>query len=168
MNEKSWFLAQVKQNSAQIAQRNLRLQRFHTFLPLEEETRLRYGKLVTTRSALFPGYIFIALDMAQGLWRQVNSTSGVSRIVSIGKTPAMVPKDLVSELMQRCDSSGLLLPPKQLKPGDPVTVTKGPFANFAAEVEKMARDRRVWVLMDMMGSKTRVAVAPDHLRVVQA
>ena len=168
MNEKRWFLAQVKPNSAQIAQRNLRLQRFQTFLPLEEETRLRYGKLVTTPSALFPGYIFIALDMAQGLWRQVNSTYGVSRIVSIGKTPAMVPKDLVSELMQRCDSSGLLLPPKQLKPGDPVTVTKGPFANFAAEVEKIPCDRRVWVLMEMMGSKTRVAVAPDHLRVVQA
>jgi transcriptional antiterminator RfaH len=80
----------------------------------------------------------------------------------------MVPKDLVSELMQRCDSSDLLLPPEQLKLGDQVTVTKGPFANFAAEVEKIARDRRVCVLMDMMGSKTRVAVSPDHLRVVQA
>jgi len=168
MDEKRWFLAQVKPNSAQIAQRNLRLQSFQTFLPLEEETRLRYGKQVTTQRPLFPGYIFIALDMAQGLWRQVNATYGVSRIVSIGKTPAMVPEELVSELIQRCDSSGLLLPPKQLKPGDPVTLTKGPFANFAAEVERIARDRRVWVLMDMMGSKTRVAVSPDHLRAVQA
>jgi transcriptional antiterminator RfaH len=168
MHEKSWFLAQLKPNSAQIAQRNLRRQMFQTFLPLEEETRLRYGKHVTTQSPLFPGYIFIALDMAQGLWRQVNSTYGVSRILSIGKTPAIVPKDFVSELMQRCDSSDLLLPPEQLKLGDQVTVTKGPFANFAAEVEKIAHDRRVWVLMDMMGSKTRVAVSPDNLRLVQA
>ena len=167
MDEERWFLAQVKPNSAQIAQRNLRLQRFKTFLPLEEETRQRYGKLVTTPRPLFPGYIFIALDMAQGLWRQVNATHGVSRIVSIGKTPAMVPKELVTELMERCDKSGLLLPPKQLKPGDPVMLTRGPFANFVAEVEKIARDRRVWVLMEMMGSKTRVAVAPEHLRVVQ-
>jgi len=168
MTDERWFLAQVKPNAAQIAQRNLRLQKFQTFLPLEEETRQRYGKLVTRPRPLFPGYIFIALDMSQGLWRQVNATFGVARIVSNGKVPAMVPKDLVTELMKRCDDTGLLLPPKQFKPGEQVTVTKGPFANFAAEVEKIARDRRVWVLMEMMGSKTRVAVAPDHLRVVQA
>lgn len=168
MDEESWFLAQVKPNSAQIAQRNLCLQRFKTFLPLEEETRQRYGKLVTTPRPLFPGYIFVALDMGQGLWRQVNSTYGVARIVSNGKAPAIVPKDLVTELMKRCDKAGLLLPPKQLVAGEQVTVTKGPFANFVAEVEKIASDQRVWVLMEMMGSKTRVAVAPDHLRLVQA
>ena len=166
MQEKRWFLAQVKPNSALIAQRNLRLQKFETFLPLEEETRQRYGKRVTSTRPLFPGYLFVALDMAQGFWRQVNSTFGVARIVSIGKSPAAVPTQLVTELMQRCDRTGLLLPPKVLQPGDPVTITKGPFANFAAEVETIARDRRVWVLMDMMGSMTRVAVTVDHLRVV--
>lgn len=77
-----------------------------------------------------------------------------------------MPMDLVSQLMLRCNAKGRLLPPKLLKPGDQVTLTKGPFANFVAEVEKIAPDRRVWVLMEIMGGQTRVAVGADQLRAV--
>ncbi|MGB7431922.1 MAG: hypothetical protein WA921_05585 [Ahrensia sp.] len=66
--------------------------------------------------------------------------------------------------MLRCDAKGKLLPPKLLKLGDQVTLTKGPFANFVAEVEKIAPDRRVCVLMEIMGGQTRFAVEADQLR----
>ena len=160
----SWFLAQLKPNCANIADKNLTRQGFKTFLPLEEETRERNGKFVTTMRPLFPGYIFVAFDVALGLWRNVNSTHGITRLVSFGKEPAPVPLDLVSQLMLRCDAKGKLLPPKFLKPGDQVTLTKGPFANFVAEVEQIAPDRRVWVLMEIMGGQARVAVGADQLR----
>jgi transcriptional antiterminator RfaH len=162
----TWFLAQLKPNSARIAERNLKRQGFATFLPLEEETRQQRGKFVTSPKPLFPGYIFVAFDPACGHWRSVNSTQGVTKLVSFGKAPAPVPLDLVSQLMLRCDSAGKLLPPKLLGPGDQVAITKGPFANFIAEVEKIAPDRRVWVLMDLMGSQTRVAVGAEQLRAV--
>lgn len=162
----TWFLAQVKPNSYSIAERNLTRQGFQSFMPMEEETRQRNDKFVTAMRPLFPGYIFVALNVAHGGWRSVNSTYGVTRLVSFGKEPAAVPLDLVSQLMLRCDAEGKLLPPKLLKPGDQVTLTKGPFANFVAEVEKIAPDRRVWVLMEIMGGQTRVAVAADQLRAV--
>jgi len=160
----SWFLAQLKPNCAQIAAKNLRRQGFQTFLPMEEETRQRNGKFVTAKRPLFPGYIFVAFDVALGLWHTVNSTYGITRLVSFGKEPTSVPLDLVSQLIQRCDAKGELQPVKALKPGDEVTLTKGPFANFVAEVEKIAPDQRVWVLMDIMGAQTRVAVGADQLR----
>ena len=162
----SWFLAQLKPNCANIADKNLKRQGFQTFLPMEEETRQRNGKFVTAMRPLFPGYIFVAFDVARGLWRTVNSTYGITRLVSFGKEPTAVPLDLVSQLMLRCDAEGKLLPPKLLKPGDQVTLIKGPFANFVAEVEKIAPDRRVWVLMEIMGGQTRVAVGADQLRSV--
>jgi len=160
----TWFLAQLKPNCAQIADKNLGRQGFRTFLPMEEETRQRNGKFVTANKPLFPGYIFVALDVTRGLWRSVNSTYGITRLVSFSKDPAPVPLDLVSQLMLRCDASGKLLPPKILKPGDQVAVTTGPFATFVVEVEQIAPDRRVWVLMDIMGGQTRVAVGAEHLR----
>lgn len=161
-----WFLAQIKPNCATIANRNLQRQGFETFLPMEEETRQRNGKFVTTKRPLFPGYIFVAFDANHGLWRSVNSTYGVTKLVSFGKDPAQVPYELVSQLRQRCDESGALLPPESLTPGDQVTLTKGPFAHFVAEVEKIDPDQRVWVLMDVMGGQTRVAVGADQLRAV--
>jgi transcriptional antiterminator RfaH len=160
----SWFLAQLKPNCAKIADKHLTRQGFRTFLPLEEETRQRGGKFVTAERPLFPGYIFVAFDAAQGLWRKINSTHGITRLVSFGKEPTAVPLNLVSQIMLRCDASGKLLPPKMLKPGDQVALTKGPFANFVAEVEKITPDRRVWVLMEFMGGQKRVAVGAEQLR----
>ncbi|MDR9429066.1 MAG: transcriptional activator RfaH [Salibaculum sp.] len=160
----SWFLAQLKPNCARIADKHLKRQGFRTFLPLEEETRRRNGKFVTSDRPLFPGYIFVAFDAARGHWRQVNSTYGITRLVSFGKEPVAVPRDLISQIMLRCDTDGKLRPPKMLEPGDQVTLTKGPFANFVAEVEKIAPDRRVWVLMEIMGGQKRVAVGADQLR----
>jgi len=162
----SWFLAQLKPNCARIADKHLTRQGFQTFLPVEEETRQRNGKFVTANRPLFPGYIFVAFDAAHGHWRQVNSTYGITRLVSFGKEPAAVPLDLVSQIMLRCDADGKLLPPKVLKPGDQVALTKGPFANFVAEVEKIERDQRVWVLMEIMGGQKRVAVGADQLRTI--
>ena len=68
--------------------------------------------------------------------------------------------------MLRCDTAGKLLPPKLLKPGDQVRMISGPFANFVATIENIAPDRRVWVLMEIMGGQTRVAVTADQLRTV--
>lgn len=160
----NWFLAQVKPNCANIAQKNLSRQGFGTFLPLEDGARRHNGRISTATKPLFPGYIFVAFDAAQGLWRKVNSTQGITRLVSFGKAPAQVPEELVSRLMARCDSAGKLRPPEHFAPGDRVTLTRGPFASFVAEVERVAPDRRVWVLMDLMGGTTRVAVDGRQLR----
>jgi transcriptional antiterminator RfaH len=51
----SWFLAQLKLNCADIAEKNLRRQGFKSFLPLEEQTRLHNGKFITDMQPLFPG-----------------------------------------------------------------------------------------------------------------
>ena len=68
--------------------------------------------------------------------------------------------------MLGCDTSGKLLPPKLLEPSDQAMLTNGPFANFAAEVQKIAPDQRVWVLMDIMGAQTRVAVDASQIKAV--
>lgn len=161
-----WFLAQIRPNCVHIAERNLKRQGFPIFLPREESTVRRRGRFVSALLPLFPGYIFVSLNTSAGQWRAVNSTYGVTKLVSFGTAPAPVPLDLVNQLMLRCDASGNLLPPRLLKPGDQVRITTGPFAQFVAEVEKIAPDRRVWVLMDLMGGKTRVAMLADQVSIV--
>ena len=51
-----------------------------------------------------------------------------------------------------------------IEPGDAVTLANGPFADLAGRVELVAPDRRIWVLIDLMGRQTRVAVSEDALR----
>lgn len=159
----AWYLAQLKPNSVNIAERNLKRQGFETFLPQEEATRKRGGRFITSLQPLFPGYIFVALDVAQGLWRKVNSTSGVSRLVSFGGAPAALPEGLVEQLKLRCSPEGKMSPEEAFAPGDIVRIKTGPFSDVLAEIERTSADRRVWVLMDIMGGKTRVTVTNDMI-----
>ena len=161
----SWFLIQFKPNSHRIAERNLNRQGVTTFLPMHEKSRRVRGKFQETQAPLFPGYMFVQLDPEQGNWRAINSTYGVSRLVTLEGKPRPLPDALIDGLKQRCDGKGLLLPPQELEPGDQVRIEKGAFADFVATVERIEDDRRVWLLLDFMGQSTRVQSSGDHLSV---
>lgn len=160
----TWFLAQVKPNQVNIAVRNLHRQGIVTFVPEDQETQRRKGRFVHAARPVFPGYVFVALVPATGLWRSVNSTIGITRLVSFGSRPAPVPDGLIGALRQRYERDGAQAAADPLGRGDTVRVTAGPFAGLLAEVEKLSPDRRVWVLMDYLGKQTRVAADIGDLR----
>ncbi len=151
-----WFLVQFKPNSHNVADRNLKRQGFETFLPLQETTRRQDSRFVSELRPLFPGYMFIRLDPETSPWRKVNSTHGVSRIVSFSDVPAPVPATLVDALLTRCDDSGRLLANASLAAGDDIKVVDGPFAEFVGTVETIDAEKRVWLLLDFMGQTTRI------------
>lgn len=162
-----WYLLQLKPNSHRIAERNLNRQGFKTFLPMQEVTRRKASHFVNDLKPLFPGYMFVSFDTEIDAWRKINSTMGVSRLVSFGSEPKALPTQLVSGLMMRCDENGKLLPPNTLREGDSVELLTGPFAKFVATVDSIDPEQRIWVIMDYMGQKTRIQIASDQLRLNQ-
>jgi transcriptional antiterminator RfaH len=160
----AWFVAQIKPNCERLSERNLVRQGFQTFRPVHEETRRRGSKFVPALRPLFPGYLFIAFDPADGRWRAVNSTYGVARLVSFGSAPARVPDALVWGLLRRCDRSGKLLRPGEVNPGDRVRIATGPFAGFAASVESFAPNMRLRLLLELMGQARHAEVPAAALR----
>ena len=122
------------------------------------------SRFVSGLKPLFPGYMFVSVNSELAPRHTINSTIGVSRLVSFeGKTKPL-PLQLVSGLMLRCDASGVLLPTKSLSEGDSVEMLTGPFANFIATVDTIDPEQRIWVLMDFMGQKTRMQVTEDQLK----
>ena len=160
-----WFLAQLRPNSLRLALDNLGRQGFVAFCPRHIETRRRAGRFIDVEAPLFPGYIFVTFDPETAPWRAINNTRGVSRLVAFGgSSPTPVPDLLIQALMARCDSAGALMPETQFAAGEIVHVIGGPFADFAARVETMAAQARVWVLLDIMGRETRVALDAAQLQ----
>ena len=161
---KEWFILQFKPNSHHLAAKNLNRQGFETFLPLHETTSRKLSRFINTSKPLFPGYMFIKFDKLESEWHKINSTYGVSRLITFNSILKSMPIGFVDSLMKRYDLSGKLLPIQKLKRGDQITVLTGPFANFAATVEKYEDDQRVWVLMDLMGRKSKIQTATDCLQ----
>ncbi|GKY89221.1 transcription termination/antitermination protein NusG [Sinisalibacter aestuarii] len=162
--EEDWYLAQLKPNALRIAERNLHRQGFRTFLPQVEETKRRGGRFETALKPLFPGYVFVAFDATLGGWRAINATQGITRLVGLGRGPVAVHRGIMDALRARCDAQGILLPGERLREGQGVRITAGPFADFVATIERITPDRRAWVLLELMGRETRVAVPTDGLR----
>jgi len=160
---KEWFILQFKSNSHHQATKNLNRQGFETFLPLHDTTSRKLSRFVNTSKPLFPGYMFIRFNRAESEWHKINNTYGVSRLITFNSILKSIPTTFVDHLMKRYDSSGNSLPIKKLKKGDHVTVLKGPFANFIATVEKYEADQRMWILMDLMGRKTKIQTPSDYL-----
>jgi len=158
VSEKRWYLAQLKPQSHRVALRNLDRQGFETFLPQIELTRRRGSGFSTKVQPLFPGYIFVEFDMLQDDWHRINSTIGVSRVVSFGGRPAAVPQEIVDGLLARADQIGLISPSSEITIGSEVRLLSGPFADFIAEVDAIEPDRRVWVLIDILGRTTKVCI----------
>ena len=160
---KEWYLLQYKSNSHHLAVKHLNQQNFETFLPLQSLTIRKISKFINANRPLFPGYMFVAFDKKENQWRKINSTYGVSRLITFNSTLRSVPKNFISNLMDRCDLSGKLLSAENFKKGDQVKVLNGPFSSFIATVEEYETDQRIWILMDLMGRKTKIQTQSDAL-----
>ena len=161
---KEWFILQFKPNAHHQANKNLNRQGFKTFLPLDDTTSRNMSRFINTTRPLFPGYMFITFDRTESKWHKINNTYGVSRLVTFNSTLKSIPATFVNNLMKRYDLSGKLLPIQKLKKGDQVNILKGPFANFVANIEAYEDDQRIWILMDLMGRKTKIQTPLNALQ----
>tara|TARA_B100000780_G_scaffold26761_1_gene16963 strand:- start:2424 stop:2924 length:501 start_codon:yes stop_codon:yes gene_type:complete len=159
-----WFILQLKSNSHHQAAKNLNRQGFETFLPLHDTILRKLSRFLNTSKPLFPGYMFIRFDKAESEWHKINNTYDVSRLITFNSILKSIPTSFVDSLIKQYDLSGKLLSIQKLKKGDQVTVLTGPFANFIATVEKYEADQRIWILMDLMGRKTKIITPSDALK----
>ena len=161
---KEWFILQFKANSHHQATKNLNRQGFETFIPLHDTTSRKTSRFMNNTKPLFPGYMFIKFDKTESEWHKINNTYGVSRLVTFNSILKSIPTTFINNMIKQYDVSGKLLPVKNLKKGDQVKILKGPFANFIAKIEEYETDQRIWILMDLMGRKTKIQTPSDALR----
>jgi len=160
-----WYVIQTKPREDQRALDNLQAQNFEAFQPRCAVTRRRAGKRKEVLEPLFPGYVFVALDRLEQDWGPIRSTRGVARLVRFGDEVPALPHGLV-ESLRELDGIVLADPLARLKRGDAVRITDGPLAGMQAAFEMLDGERRVFVLLDWMQRRVRVAVERTALEIV--
>ena len=148
---KKWFIAKIKLNSYDSAIQNLERQGFETFLPKMKTTLRQKNKFIIKNVHVFPGYIFICFDPHIISWTKINSTYGVSKILTFNKKPSEISSDLVLELKTRYEITCNPIEKEELQKGDSIKFYVGPFADLIAKVESIDENNRIWVLLEAMG-----------------
>ena len=102
-----WYVVRTQPHSENKASAHLGRQGFETYLPRYLKKRRHARRVETVQAALFPCYLFVAIDRQTQRWRCISSTIGVSHLVCNGEEPALVPDSVIGALRDREDESGL-------------------------------------------------------------
>jgi transcriptional antiterminator RfaH len=160
---KLWYVVHTKPQQEALAASMLEERLSLTvFLP-EVRRRIR-GHL--RRTPLFPGYLFVEIDLESTEASAVNTTPAVIRLVAFGGRPQPVSGRVIGALQARLaeiDEQGGL-PQHPFRVGDRVRLKEGPLAGLEAVfVGPMRPAERVRVLLEFLGQEQEALVPVEDL-----
>ncbi|ANB03917.1 hypothetical protein ECTOBSL9_2794 [Ectothiorhodospira sp. BSL-9] len=156
-------MVQTKPRQEHLAVNHLAEQGYHTYLPLLACWKRRQRRWTRVQEAYFPRYAFFSPAHHQQSIAPVRSTSGVSRVICFGHTPATIAPHILQELhtlehsLQRQHPD---TPATLFKSGDTVLLADGPLSGQTGIISSCAKDR-VTVMMSLLGQNNPVTV-PLH------
>ena len=120
----SWYVARTNPHAEAKASLHLRRQGYEVYLPRYFKQRRHARRIEKVAAPLFPGYLFVAIDLATQRWLSIDSTIGVARLVCQGDRPALVPQSVIDALMRRHDAEGCVQLDRRprFSPGDKIRV----------------------------------------------
>lgn len=154
--DERWYVVRTLSRREARAEMQLLAQGFRTFSPRVAKTVRHARKLRAVIAPIFPTYIFVVLDLQTDPWRSVNGTYGVASLLMAGELPEPVPRGVVEQLLEYTDEGGVARFDRDLREGQSVRVTAGPFARALGRLERLDANGRVRVLLDIMGGKVPV------------
>jgi transcriptional antiterminator NusG len=137
---------------------------FNVLVPKEKKIQIRGGKRYVVEEKIYPGYVLVDMILTEDSWYVVRNTPRVTGFVGADPTkPNPLSKEEVSELFKRMghDETKYKV---NLKVGDLVKITDGPFKDVEAKITEVDEERgRIKVLVQVFGRET--AVDLDSLQV---
>ncbi len=162
---KQWHVVQTRFRGERLALANLRRQGFEAYLPCYLKRRRHARRTEWLPAPLFPGYMFVLLDIETMPWRPVRSTIGVRSLICHGEAPAALPAGIVEGIMAREDDAGLISMNDGVafRKGDAVQVTSGAFRDRTGLFDCADDGKRVIILLDLLGRQTRVHIPAEAI-----
>ncbi len=155
-----WYVVCCQARQEARADLNLRRQGFESWLPRLRWTRRHARRVDNVLVPLFPGYLVVRLGLDVHLWRSINGTFGVRRLLCENERPAPVAAGFVETLRETVDEEGLVVAPQDaFKCGDPVRLIAGPFADMVGTLARLTDKDRVAVLLNVLGREVQAIVS---------
>ena len=128
-------------------------------VPSEEVVEVKNGTKAVTERRLFPGYVFVEMEMTDDTLHLVKNTSKVTGFIG-GKSnkPTPIAPHEVAKIMQQVQEGVEKPRPKVLyEVGEVIRIKDGPFTDFNGNVEEVNYEKsKVRVTVTIFGRATPV------------
>ena len=136
---------------------------FNVLVPKEKKIKIKNGKRKVIEEKIYPGYVLVEMIVTDDSWYVVRNTPNVTGFVGAGTTPVPVSLTEIESLKKKIGEEE----PQykiEVKVGDLVKITDGPFKDFDGKVSEIDEERgKVKVLVNMFGRDTPVEL--DSLQI---
>ena len=95
-----WLCVMCKAQQENTAEDNLKRQGFTVYLPTAPNKSRKRGRVTKTIKAMFPGYLFIEVDLQHQDLSVIRSTLGCVALLRQGLQPAVVPKQVMASIVE--------------------------------------------------------------------
>ena len=136
---------------------------FDVMVPIEKKIKIKAGKRTIVEERIYPGYVLVDMIVTDASWYVVRNTPNVTGFIGLGTTPTPVDPKEIEILKKRI---GIDEPKYKIdvKVGDTVKITDGPFKEFDGKVNEVDEKKgRVKVLVSIFGRETPVEL--DFLQI---
>ena len=159
-----WHCAYTAPRAEMWARSNLWERGFDVYLPLYARRRRHARRTDVVEAPLFPRYLFVRADLETRGTRPVASAPGVQSLVSFGGVPGRVPEAVIAELHGHEGDDGLVDvnsghgAASRYRRGERVRIEEGALCDSVGLFQCREDDRRVVILLELLGRFVRVRV----------
>lgn len=136
---------------------------FEVVIPMEDVIEYKGGSKRVVQKKLYPGYLYIRMDLDDDSWYVVRNTPGVTGFVGSGARPVPLSRREVEDILGVAVDDETVVTEKKARPrvdfevGQQVRVTNGPFAEFNGVISEIEVERsKLKVLVNIFGRETPV------------
>lgn len=124
----------------------------------EELTGTRGGKKQIRKHKVYPGYVFIEMDLDDETRFLVRNTPGVTGFVGPDKQPVPLQANEIRSILDQVEAPEIPIK-VAWETGDVVRVTNGPFSDFQGTIEEVnVPKEQIRVLISLFGRDTPVTL----------
>lgn len=159
-----WYVLRSKPNKESFLNEQLRAHKIESYYPV-----IRV-KPVNPRSrkirALFPGYLFVHIDLSEVDVSSLQWMPGSVGLVSFQSIPAFIPDSVVNAIRNQVDSINAAdRKLYEFEKGDLVIIKDGPFAGYQAIFDmSLSGEERVLVLLQLLENESiRLSLSPEQI-----
>ncbi len=153
-----WFCVYTEPNQEKRACDAISDLDFEIFLPTYRKIVVHARRRRPVTRPLFSRYLFVSFDLSSGIWPEIKRAKGVEGIISSdGKPVAIFPE--IIERLKIWTASGLFDQQNNLRIGGKARVMGGPFAEQIGAIARASDNKRVEILLNMLGQEARVTLS---------
>lgn len=142
-----------------IAQNNLQDKIEQIIVPTEDIIEVKNNKKKISERSLYPGYVFIKVELDTALWHSIQSLPKVSRFIGEQNRPAPLSEKDIQNILEKVQNRAAPKPKVMFEVGEVVRIVEGPFANFTGAVEEYDLERRSLKLnVSIFGRSTPIEI----------